>query len=397
MATREQVYEALKAQLTTLVPGTVKGVERDWRLYTQVATSDKPFLFIVERNEIPAQERGSPASRVMISDIVGLYNAPKNQQPSTVLNALLEAIDGAIAPSPVSGFNTLGGLVHHAWNIGPNQIIEGDADMQSSIIYPMDILMEQDSAPATGQFIFGTGYLYGIPNARPDGSATNLTPVRFANLKEVWLEGSLEHEFASTQLEYKVKPICVGREVRGTARVGTVNAYLLNQIMFGKEMVSGATLMDRERAYTIPAIPFQITVVPPSSGTFSKDLGVLDATTGLLFKRVTASPATGEYSISGAVYTFATADEAGTIVISYLYTLATGNSLTLSNAFKQLAPHFQVVLNGKYGTKQMTVVLNKCITDGFMLPTLLERFTVIDFSFEAVADDNGVLGTMSLA
>ena len=68
-------------------------------------------------------------------------------------------------------------------------------------------------------------------------------------------------------------------------------AAFLNTIVFGQASTAGLTSMVYDTVgAAVPATPFQITVTPPSSGTFAADLGVISASTGRALTRVASAP-----------------------------------------------------------------------------------------------------------
>lgn len=79
---------------------------------------------------------------------------------------------------------------------------------------------------------------------------------------------------------------------------------------------------------------------PPSAGivtvtnaaTYFADVAVQYASTGVFLEKISSgTPAVGQYSVStGGVYLFNTADEGKTVQISYLFTIATSQTLTAS-------------------------------------------------------------------
>jgi len=397
--TREAIYEALKTRLLTLKPATVKDVSRVWRHWEQVDHILQPTVFLEERGEPIAVESGTPAIR-SLEVAVWVYanrgNSEK-QVPSTLLNNLFDAIDGALAPDPVTGFNTLGGLVAHCRNAGRNDVFEGFLGPQAVGTYMVEMLLNTDNLPGQQQYVFDAGTLFAVPNQRPDGTATDRTPIRIGALKGVVLNVSFAHSYPSSQLAFRFNAGDAGKTVTGNARTGWLNGYLFNQIMFGQELQTGSRHVTTGASQAVPASPHQITPTPPGGGSFAVDMGVVSGTTGLPLRKVTGSPATGQYSEAAGVYQFAAADEAALVAISYLYDLAGGSKLTMGNKFKVDSPTFVLVLSGSYNGKQMTVQLNRCITKAVALPTVVDRFMIMDFDFEALADSAGTVGTINVA
>lgn len=72
-----------------------------------------------------------------------------------------------------------------------------------------------------------------------------------------------------------------------------------------------------DEPWTIPATPFQITVLNFWLGDVS-----VKSVDGATFTKVTSSPAAGQYSVADGVYTFNATDEETEILISYSYTPA---------------------------------------------------------------------------
>jgi hypothetical protein len=201
--------------------------------------------------------------------------------------------------------------------------------------------------------------------------------------------------YNSTELQFKTGPSILMKEISVRARWAAIEGLVLNQVIFGQNASDGSTLQTDTAATAIPATPFQITPAIPGGGSFVQDLGVVSSTTGLPYVLVTGTPTTGQYAQAAGIYTFAAADEAAVVVIRFLYSSTSGRNIVIGNEFRQNAPTFRAVLNGRYNDKQMTMVLNKCVTERFALPTTLESFAIQEFDFQAIADDSGVVGTIS--
>lgn len=145
-----------------------------------------------------------------------------------------------------------------------------------------------------------------------------------------------------------------------------------------------------------PATNPTVTVVPPNGGTWSADLGVLRRDTGAPLTRVTANPASGEYTVSGGAYAFSPADEGDEVSISYLYTTTSGRKIAFKNPTAGESPSFQVVLFGRYNGREVCWTLNACACAAFAMPTAQEQFTLQEFSFEVMADTSDQIGTLSV-
>jgi hypothetical protein len=126
---------------------------------------------------------------------------------------------------------------------------------------------------------------------------------------------------------------------------------MFNQIFFADVSTTGGVTVAADEPHSIPAgTPFTILIAPPSTGTFSTDLGVFNATTGLPYTRVASTPATGQYSVnqSNGTYTFAAADEGLAITISYSYTTTTGATYQVNNQNLGYGPQIEMFLVETY-------------------------------------------------
>lgn len=232
------------------------------------------------------------------------------------------------------------------------------------------------------QFIFGAGSLYGT------STATGSTPVQFGALQEASFDFSATTKelFGSYQFALAIRRGTI--KVTGKAKNGTINGALFNSLFFGQTGVAGQLLTANGEAGTIPATPFTVTVT--NSAAFATDLGVKFALTGLPLTRVTTAPATGQYSVSSGVYTFAAADTGLGVLISYTYTSATGGTkTTISNQLLGTTPVFSMVFNALDNGKQVTYTFPKCTASKLSFGTKLEDFALPEFDFNVFADDNG--------
>ncbi len=246
------------------------------------------------------------------------------------------------------------------------------------------------------QLAFGTGILYGIQLQDATGTAvTNATPVQFGGLQDVSGDISFEEKLLYGASQF---PIAVGRgkgKISLKAKMAQINGQILGDLFFGTGTANAIKDIYPNFAASIPAgTPWQITIVPPSSGTFVADLGVLDATTGLPMKKVASGPTTGQYSVAGAVYTFATADASKAVLVSYEYsaTSTSAKVIAISNQLMGYAPSFKAALDLSFGGKSFTLMLNNCVSSKFSLPFKNDDFMIPEFDFSAFADAANNIG-----
>lgn len=250
---------------------------------------------------------------------------------------------------------------------------------------------------------FGTGVLYGLPNA--GNLAANPTPYKFGVLQEASVEfkGDLKKLYGTSQF-----PVAKARgkiEVNCKAKIASFDPNMLNQLYFADVATAGVTTLAVDEVGTIPSTPFQITVQHAQAGSplvvvFVTDYGVIYKTgpnAGQQLTKVASSPATGQYSMNPAtgVYTFATADVGLVVKISYTYTDSThGSTITLVNQLMGYAPEFRAFLQGSFRSKFLGIELFSCTLGQLSVPTKQEDFWVSDITFDAGVDATDSLGAI---
>jgi hypothetical protein len=142
------------------------------------------------------------------------------------------------------------------------------------------------------QYTFGTGNIFITP------SGANPTPILVGAIQDasVDFDGDLKQLFG--QYQYALDNARGKVKITGKFGSGKVDSKLWNATFFGLSVTTGQTLFSLTEAAAIPATPFQ--VVPANGATFTQDLGVFFAATGLPLKAVASGPTTGQYSFAGA-------------------------------------------------------------------------------------------------
>lgn len=241
------------------------------------------------------------------------------------------------------------------------------------------------------QYSFGSGVLYGR-------SLTNTpaTPVRFGGLQGV----TLDFSFTTKQLfgQYQF-PIALGRgtgKITGKADFAQFNAQAFNDLFFGYSNPStGEVKTAVGEAATVSAN----TVTVTNAANFSQDFGVVRASDGSVYTRVSSSPTGLQYSCNETtgVYTFNSSQNNVAVAVSYTYAdSANGKKITITNQLLGNSPQFIAVFTETFNGKQQTLVLNACMSSKLSLTTKLEDFTIPAFDFEAFADASNTIGSFSL-
>jgi hypothetical protein len=244
------------------------------------------------------------------------------------------------------------------------------------------------------QLQFGAGNIFAKPITDAYGNAVAIpTPVRIAGTQEFSLEfsGDLKEFHGSGRYALAVAQGKV--KLGGKMKAALINGLTLNTLFFGTGTTGGtmeAVQADGVGAL-IPATPFQITPTVPSTGTWVGDLGVVGSN-GLSFVRVASAPTAGQYSVAAGVYTFALADVATRVYISFRYTyaLAAAKRIDLSNLDMGQTPRFQLVYEGTFGGKRALAVLESVVAPKLtMFGAKNDDFSVPELEFSAQTDDSG--------
>jgi hypothetical protein len=138
--------EAIMTALFALVSASSAYVTKSRRLklWTELGTGDKPAIFMAERGDTYTRESEAVPEVVTIDVQLFIYtDAGKDQSivPASVLNPLIDAVDAALAPSALTGLQTLGGLVSHCWIEGKIMKDPGDLDGDGVAVIPIKILL----------------------------------------------------------------------------------------------------------------------------------------------------------------------------------------------------------------------------------------------------------------
>jgi hypothetical protein len=235
-------------------------------------------------------------------------------------------------------------------------------------------------------FQFGTGYLFGNPNAQ--NLATDPTPQFFGTVQEIGLEFGATIKELRGNLQFPDDTAIADKKLSGKVSFGRIETTVFNQLFFADSFTSGVTAIQPFEPHTIPATPFQVTIAPPGSGTFILDLGVRYTTTFFPLTKVASGPTIGQYSVnlSTGVYTFAAADTAAGVQISYTYSSTAGNTMTVNNQLQGYGPQFEMWLDEPYAGTGNGIHIYACKAGKLNAPLKRDDYQIIEMDFEAFAN-----------
>lgn len=244
------------------------------------------------------------------------------------------------------------------------------------------------------QLQFGAGDFFGVPLTDAAGNAiTNPTPIRIGAMQEMSLDfsGDLKELYGNKQFALAIARGKV--KTTGKFKGAQIHGAALNSLFFGTGVTAGTmhAIATDDVGAVIPSTPFTITPTVPNAGTFVDDLGVLDSN-AVPMTRVASAPATGQYSANAGVYTFATADAAKKVYISYRYSYAATGAkrISLNNVAMGQAPTFKAYMQTTFQGKRALVMLESVASTKLqLLSTKLDDFNIPSVDFSANADSSG--------
>jgi len=256
------------------------------------------------------------------------------------------------------------------------------------------------------QIGFASGIIWARPSTDVTGTAiANPTVQKFGALQDISLDISFDTKMLYGGYQF---PIDVARgkgKATAKAKAALVNGNLLNALVFGGTTNAGTALYDYQDTAGLPipaSSPYTLTIAPPSTGTFAKDLGVRNATTGLPLTRVATPSVSGQYSVneSTGVYTFYSTDANTKVYIDYRYSATITNALNfdINNQPMGNAPRFGIDLAIPYQGKQLTFSFPNCMSNKLSFATKLDDYMIPEFDIDIFADPTtNKFGTVSTA
>lgn len=184
----------------------------------------------------------------------------------------------------------------------------------------------------------------------------------------------------------------------GKIVAATIYGQALNAVFNGQSFAAGQLLRKNGEEHTIPATPFQITLVPPASGVFDMDQGIYFKVGNGQLTAVASAPATGQYVVDETTgeYTFAAADTGKVVKFDYAYTVATGGQIiTIENTEIGDSPFFQMDYATVFKGRSYYMRVFSAIASKLTRSHKLTDFVMPEIDFESFADDSGRVYTAS--
>lgn len=137
---REAIYAALFAQVSGAAGFKTKS--RIFKPYSDVDAAQRPAIFMVQDAQTADQMRQRPPKWTLRAWLfIYVWSPDPNTTATTQLNGLLDAVEAALAPNPVTQVQDLGGLVSHCWIEGEVDIYDGSISEQAIAVVPVSMLL----------------------------------------------------------------------------------------------------------------------------------------------------------------------------------------------------------------------------------------------------------------
>ena len=227
---------------------------------------------------------------------------------------------------------------------------------------------------------FGAGYITLTP------SGTNPTPVQVGILQDVSIESSVTLKSLYGSLQFPADVASAERKLSGKAKSGLLSSALYTNFYTGSTAETGSTLMAAGEAATVPSPAASVTVL--NSATWVSDLGVYDTTSGVWLARG-AVAASGIYTVSAGVYTFASPQATHTLKMYYDYTQVGGQTISITNQLMGSGTVFGLTLYNSYQSKTFGMRFPSAIIGKLSSGLKNNDHTLTDIDFEIFADSTG--------
>lgn len=254
-------------------------------------------------------------------------------------------------------------------------------------------------------YSFGSGVLIGTRTDQPTPlSPVTYTPVNFGILQDVTIEETASIKELTGQYQY---PVAIARgtiKTTGKAKMAKISGLAFANLFYGNPSSGQAGPIAGQVATSFSehqVVSASDTVTVTYSASFVEDAGVVYAATGLPLTLVGSSPAPGQYSVAASgspgTYTFNSSDAKQPVLITYTYSLSSGQQFTVQNQLSGTTPVFKAKFYTTYQNQSVSLQLNACTSSKLSFQTKLEDFVMPEFDFSCFADASNNVMTWSFS
>ena len=241
---------------------------------------------------------------------------------------------------------------------------------------------------------FGSGVLFATPTAGQLAAVSPALPqpqeVGIMQNIKMTISGDIKELFGQNQ--WAIDSAVGKRSIKGSFEFAQMSNEFFNECFFSDVITTGIVSVAYREAHSIPVTPFTVIIVPPGSGVFVSDLGVVDLTTGLPMTKVATASGANQYAVNTTtgVYTFDAADTDLSVAISYTYSQsAVGTTLTVANHTMGFGPILSMSIPLLYQGTKNTISLPNVRLGKIDLATKLDDYSMLTTDFSAFAGAGG--------
>lgn len=248
---------------------------------------------------------------------------------------------------------------------------------------------------------FGSGILTGT---RTDASGLQ-TPRRFGVLQDVSIDfaGDIKQLFGTNQY-----PVDVARgktKIDGKAKFAALQAAAYNELFFGQTLATGQSKYAYNERTTLASSTGAVSyTIANAASTPLVDKGVFYGGTGSnagvqLTATTTSPPASAQYNFATAtgIYSFAPEDSLATVLINYVYNVATGYHINIDQQFMGTTPRFGLTLFQVFDSNHMVLELHNAVSSKLTYPTRIDDYVINEMDFSAFSNAADSVGVWNFA
>lgn len=232
------------------------------------------------------------------------------------------------------------------------------------------------------------GRVYFVP------SGTNASKVSLAVIKNWTFELSQESSDLQGSGLDLLDTLPIKRSLKGKLSLSDFSSSIIAAVTSGTTISAGVKLGTTYQT-TVPSTPFQVTPTPPGSGTFYKDLGVVDLDAKKEMTCAATATGTGVYAVNESTgqYTFNTADATHNVLISYSYSVAgSGQTLEIASASAGVASStYALHFYGSAGGKSYGIYIPACRLPNLSLTMAPDAWSDVSVDYTAFLDGSNKL------
>lgn len=204
------------------------------------------------------------------------------------------------------------------------------------------------------RIVFGSGYLFALPQGISGGGAFTGSPIQFATLQDVDVSIDATIKELRGNLQFPDDTAISDKKITWKSGSGRFSIDIWNNIFFGEPAItagSGGT----NPGGGVPVVNEAqqangSTITVTNAANFTQDMGVIYSSSGQPLQKVNSAPTVGQYvvNVTSGIYTLSAADNTSSLLISYRYKITSGRLLKVGNHVQGYGPYFELLCAQPY-------------------------------------------------